>query len=96
MTEKTQRLEVRQNVLQPVTSDEDSGVMGPARSGGYAGTSVVTEKGLQDAVQRAASWASFSGQNPLIDYSNLELNSLQNHYKSRVDKTWDSTTIAEN
>ena len=98
VTEKTQRLEVRQNVLQPVTSDEDSGVMVTLRNrsgSGYAGTSVVTEKGLQEAVQRADRWASLSGQDPLIDYSSLEMNSLKAGYKSRVDKSWDSSTLDE-
>ena len=98
VTERTQRLEVRQNVLQPVTSDEDSGVMVTLRNrsgSGYAGTSVVTETGLQDALQRAEKWASQSGQNPLIDFSSLELNALSNTYTSQVDKTWDSTTLAE-
>ena len=98
VTEKTQRLEIRQNVLQPVTSDEDSGVMVTLRNrngSGYAGTSAVTESGLLDALQRAGQWASVSGQNPLIDFSSLELNSMSNNYRSQVDQSWDTTTLAE-
>ena len=45
VTEKTQRLEVRQNVLQPVTSDEDSGVMVTLRNRRkWLAEPVVTEK----------------------------------------------------
>lgn len=54
--ERASSLSVRQNILQPVSTSEDLGVMITVVDGsglGYAGTSDLTEAGLRQAAEQA-------------------------------------------
>jgi len=57
---------------------------------GYAATSDLSE-----AVARARHWASLCRENMIIDFSKLSMPQGQGEYHSKVEKPWDSVSIAE-
>ena len=72
--ERDECLLVRQNILQPVSTSRDIGVMITVidRGGmGYAATSELTEVGLRNAVKCAQSWAQRSVSCGVLDYSTI-------------------------
>ncbi|HEX7647257.1 MAG TPA: TldD/PmbA family protein [Noviherbaspirillum sp.] len=81
--ETTDQMTVRQDVLQPVTSNIDRGAMVIVihRGGyGYAATSDLTDAGLKEAVSRATGWAEATAGKSVVDYSKIELPSLRGRY----------------
>jgi predicted Zn-dependent protease len=67
---------VRQNVLQPLSTSIDHGVMVTImhRGGyGYAATSDFSRSGLKDAIARAQVWAEASAGRSVTDYSKIGL-----------------------
>jgi predicted Zn-dependent protease len=74
--ETSERMMVRQDVLQPLSTSRDRGAMLTVvhRGGyGYAATSDLSSAGLKDAVARAQRWAEISAGRSVVDYSSIAL-----------------------
>jgi predicted Zn-dependent protease len=74
--ETTEQIMVRQDVLQPLSTNIDRGAMVTVihRGGyGYAATSDLTATGLKDAIARARAWAEASAGRSVVDYSKIAL-----------------------
>jgi len=98
LEERSETLRVRQNVTEPPTHSHDVGIMLTVieKGGlGYAATSDLSEAGLREAVARARHWASLCKENMIIDFSKLSMPQGQGEYHSRVEKPWDSVSIAD-
>ncbi|TFW06669.1 TldD/PmbA family protein [Oxalobacteraceae bacterium OM1] len=76
VAETSEKLTVRQDVLQPIESALDRGAMVTIihRGGyGYAATSDLSAAGLKDAIARAQAWAEASAGRSVVDYSKIAL-----------------------
>jgi len=98
LEERSETLRVRQNVTEPPTHSHDVGIMLTVieKGGlGYAATSDLSEAGLREAVARARHWASLCKENMIIDFSKLTMPQGRGEYHSKVEKPWDSVSIAD-
>ncbi|MEO1060787.1 MAG: TldD/PmbA family protein [Actinomycetota bacterium] len=94
--DRSEHLQVRQGVLQPVTSGADIGVMFTVwhRGGsGYAATSDISEAGLAEAVEVARRWAAITAGRGLL--SDAPTTHPTGSYASPEDRSWADTTLAE-
>jgi predicted Zn-dependent protease len=83
--ERSERISVRQNVLQPLSTSIDRGAMVTIidRGGyGYAATSDLSAAGLKDAIARAQAWAEVSRGRSVTDYSKIALPRPTGNYHS--------------
>jgi len=95
---RSEHLAVRQNILQPVSTAEDAGVMITIVDNGglgYAGTSDLTENGLRRAAEHARSWARQSAGHSVIDFSTVALPKSQGTYASPVQVAWSALPLSE-
>ncbi|MBQ27312.1 MAG: peptidase C69 [Nitrospiraceae bacterium] len=98
VSERDEYLSVRQNILQPVSTSHDVGVMITVidRGGmGYAATSELTESGLRDAVECAKTWAQRSSGCGVMDYATITYPQAVGEYESPTKKPWDSVALSE-
>ncbi|MGD8396241.1 MAG: TldD/PmbA family protein [Candidatus Eiseniibacteriota bacterium] len=98
MDERQEALQVRQGVLQPVSTSVDRGVMITIidQGGlGYAATSDLTESGLKQAVREARRWARKTAAKAVTDFSQLELPESRGTYESPVEIDWKSVPVAD-
>ena len=68
--ERSEYLAVRQDVVQPFATSEDSGAMVTVYDGGgmgYAATSDLSLSGLRRAAERAHDWARLSAGRSVVD-----------------------------
>ena len=89
--ERSERIAVRQNVVQPLAAGIDMGAMITVMHGGgygYAATSDLTESGLAAAVGRARAWAAKTAPRA-IDYAGIALPHPRGAYRTEVKKRWD-------
>jgi predicted Zn-dependent protease len=96
--ERSEVLAVRQNVLQPVMTSEDLGAMVTviAHGGlGYAGTSDITQRGLQRATESAQAWARQSAKRSVVDFSKMVCESPQGEYVSPEHIPWQSVSLPD-
>ncbi len=96
--ERSESLSVRQDVVEPVASHDDLGVMVTVvhRGGlGYAGTSDVTEAGLRRAVECATAWARRTARRSLVDFSQVAFPHPQGDYETPVVAAWDSLPLSD-
>jgi predicted Zn-dependent protease len=95
--ERSERIAVRQDVVQPVAVDHDVGVMITVMHGGgygYAATSDLTESGLRAAVDKARGWAAKTAARA-IDYGSLALPHPRGAYRTPVAKPWNGSSLAD-
>jgi predicted Zn-dependent protease len=95
--ERSERIAVRQDVVQPLAVDHDVGVMITVLHGGgygYAATSDVTETGLRAAIDRARTWAATTASRA-IDYGKVALPHPRGAYRTSVEKRWDSVSVGD-
>ncbi len=95
--ERSEILQVRQNVLQPTVHANDVGAMLTVIDGGglgYAATSDLTERGIADALAQARAWAEKTARIGVTDFSRIPMPSPQGEYATHVDKPWDSIPLA--
>jgi predicted Zn-dependent protease len=95
--ERSERIAVRQDVVQPLAVNQDVGVMITvmhAGGYGYAATSDLSEGGLRTAVDRARGWAAKTARRS-VDYGALALPHPRGAYRTRVTKPWDGVTLGE-
>lgn len=91
-------LSVRQNILQPVATSEDTGAMITVidrRGMGYAGTSDLTEAGLRRAVEHALSWARSSAGRSVVDFSSVPFPHPVGEYTSPVQQLWSAMPLPD-
>jgi predicted Zn-dependent protease len=96
--ERSEYLAVRQNVLQPVSTSEDSGAMLTVfASGGmgYAATSDLTLSGLRRAAEQAHTWAQQSAGRSVVDFSKMPLAPPRGEYASVAQIPWRSVSLAD-
>ncbi len=95
---RSEKIEVREDVLQPVVSGDDEGVMLTVVDGdglGYAATSDLTEKGLAAAVARARDWAKRTAGRSVVDHANVPRASATGEFDTAVGKPWSSMSLAD-
>lgn len=96
--ERTERLSVRQDVLQPVAQGVDRGAMITVIAGGgvgYAATSDLSEAGLKDAAARARAWAERVAGHTVTDFSKVALPSPKGTFETPVEKPWDLLSLGD-
>lgn len=83
----SETLTVRQDVLQPISSGDDCGVMVTVihhGGHGYAATSDLSPAGIRDAIDRATGWAAASAGRSVVDYSKVLHARASGRYASPV------------
>ena len=96
--EVSESLVVRQDVLQPVSNGDDLGVMVTVvhQGGcGYAGTSDLTETGLERALEHAQGWAQRSAKRSVTDFSQVGFAHPQGEYETPVAIAWNTVSLAD-
>jgi predicted Zn-dependent protease len=95
--ERSERITVRQNVVEPVAHDVDAGVMITVMHGGgygYAATSDVSEPGLRAAVEQARRWADATRARALVE-RDPSMPHVRGEYRTPIAKPWSSLTLAD-
>jgi predicted Zn-dependent protease len=95
--ERSERISVRQDVVQPLAVEHDVGVMITvlhAGGYGYAATSDVSEAGLRTAIDRARIWAKKTAARA-IEYGSLALPHPRGAYRTTEAKRWDSIGLGD-
>jgi predicted Zn-dependent protease len=70
VSEESQAITVRQNVLEPIQTSSDAGAMVTVIAGrgiGYAATSDLSDAGLREALSRAHDWARTAGEHSVFE-----------------------------
>lgn len=96
--ERTEQIEVRQDVLQPVREQVDLGAMVTVlhRGGlGYAATSDLSEAGLDWALRRAREWAERTARSAVFDWSRLKPPEPSGEYATPVRQTWEQVPLPD-
>lgn len=96
--ERSELLSVRQNILQPVLTSEDVGVMITLLDGGgmgYAGTSDLTVSGLRRAAEQALAWARRSTGCSVVDFSKVSFPRPDGEYTTPVQVPWNAVPLKE-
>lgn len=96
--EKNETISVRQNVLQPVVTSEDMGVMITVHDGGgmgYAATSDLTTEGLRLASNQAHEWAKRTAGKSVVDSRKIPTDPVDGEYETPVQKPWSSVALDE-
>lgn len=98
MHTRSEYLSVRQHILQPVSTSEDTGAMITVidKGGlGYAGTSDLTESGLRRATAHAQAWARQSAGRSVIDYATVARPHPTGEYASPVQLPWSDVPLSD-
>ncbi|HEX2277068.1 MAG TPA: TldD/PmbA family protein [Candidatus Tectomicrobia bacterium] len=96
--ERSEYLAVRQDVLEPVATSEDSGAMLTVYDGGgmgYGATSDLSLSGLRRAAEQARDWARLSARHSVVDFSRLIVAPPQGEYASVELRPWHSVPLSE-
>jgi predicted Zn-dependent protease len=98
LEERSERLNVRHDVVQPPNDSLDAGVMVTVldKGGlGYAATADLSDSGLRAAVERAVHWAHETAPAFLFDTRELRLPQPWGDYTTPVEKPWESLSLAD-
>jgi predicted Zn-dependent protease len=98
VSERSEYLSVRQDILQPVATSEDSGAMLTVYDGGgmgYSATSDLSLSGLRRAAEQARDWAQLSAHHSVIDFSQLIVAPPHGEYSSVELQPWHSVPLSE-
>ena len=96
--ERSEDVTVRQNVLEPVRSSTDIGVMITVIDGGglgYGATSDLSPSGIQSAIREASLWAKRTQGKCVVDFSKLEMASPKGEYRTPVREDWSSVSLKD-
>ncbi len=94
--EAAEYLSVKQDQLEPLRTDTDTGVMVSIWDGGglgYAATSDLTPTGLAAAVDKARQWAAITAGNSVL--SDPPLAHPKGTYSSPLEVSWDTMSLAD-
>ncbi len=95
---RSETVEVRNDVLEPVTDSLDEGVMLTVVDGGglgYAATSDLSRGGLQRALRLARAWARRTAGRSVVDFSSVDMPRPDGTYASPVGRPWDDLPLPE-
>ncbi len=98
VSERSEYLAVRQDVLQPVATSEDSGAMlivYDVGGMGYAATSDLSLSGLRRAAEQAHDWARLSARHSVVDSSTLMAAPPHGEYSSVERQPWQRVSLSE-
>lgn len=96
--ERTDELEVRDDVVQPPGTTHDVGGMVTVHHGGglgYAATSDLSVEGIRRALDEALAWARISAGRAVFDPRTVAMPSPRGSYASPVRDPWDETPLSE-
>jgi predicted Zn-dependent protease len=96
--ERSERLFVRQDILQPVSTGQDLGAMITIMHQGgmgYAGTSDLSLSGLKQAVEHAMAWAERSRGRCVVDFKQVAVQAPKGEYRTPVAVPWNSIPLSE-
>jgi predicted Zn-dependent protease len=96
--EHSEYLAVRQDVVQPFATSEDSGAMLTVYASGgmgYAATSDMSLSGLRRAAEQAHDWARLSARQSVVDFTRLVAEPPHGEYSSIERHPWSSTPLSE-
>ncbi len=94
----SERVAVRQDVVQPLHTDASAGAMITIIAGGgmgYAASADLSEAGLQHAIERATQWARLSAGRTVANFADIPLAQARGIYSSVVAKPWTTVSLAE-
>lgn len=89
VAERAVQLRVRQNIVQPISSAYDAGIMVTVHeqgATGYSATSDISAQGIRTAIAQARSWAQLAASSPAT-FTAISPPSL-GHYRSTVQLPW--------
>ena len=98
VSERSDMLMVRQDVVQPVVSSEDRGAMLTVWNNGgmgYAATSDLSSSGIHQAIEEARRWAHDNAANSLVDFSKIIMEPPQGEYAVPESEPWQSVSLAD-
>jgi len=98
VSERRESVQVRQGVLQPVTTGRDAGAMITVLDQGgmgYAATSDLSKSGLKKAAEQAVAWAVRARGKSVVDFSKVVVPVPQGEYVSPVERPWSETPLTE-
>jgi predicted Zn-dependent protease len=98
VSERTESLSVRQDIVQPVQTADDTGVMITVLDGGgigYGATSDLSETGLRRAADAAREWARRSAGRTVIDFRKVAMPRPQAEHATPVKVSWNSVSLGE-
>ncbi|MBD3236007.1 MAG: TldD/PmbA family protein [Candidatus Eisenbacteria bacterium] len=98
LEERNEIVSVRQNVLEPIQTYQDRGVMITVVEGGgygYAATADLSTPGLRRAVEQARAWARRTKGRMVIDFSKIAWPHPTGDYASPVAQSWDEVPLSE-
>jgi len=89
---------VRKNILEPVVSGEDRGVMitvAHRNGAGYGATCDLTEPGIKQAISDAVRYCNLNQQYPLVDYHKVTFPTSVGERNRHEKISWDSVPLKE-
>jgi predicted Zn-dependent protease len=98
VSERSEALSVRQNVIQPVQTREDVGAMVTViigRAMGYAATSDLSVAGLRRAGEEAKAWAARTSARSVVDFTAVPMDPARGSYETPVVTPWQAVPLAE-
>jgi predicted Zn-dependent protease len=96
--ERSEVLSVRQDIVQPVETSEDSGAMLTVYAGdgmGYAATSDLSLNGLRRATEQAHDWARQSTGRSVVDFSKMRTAPPVGEYSTHALIPWQSLSLPD-
>ena len=98
MKTDTEVISVRQNVLEPIQSSTDQGLMISLikeNGFGYGATYDLSENGIKKAIDKALYWCEVCKKYPLVDYNKIKMPAPKGEYKSNVKTQWTEVSLKE-
>ena len=98
ISERSEMLSVRRDVVQPVNRALDTGAMITVADGGgigYAATAELTQDGLKRALDAAREWARACAGRTLADLQTLNREAHCSEYRTPVRRPWSSLSLAD-
>lgn len=98
VSERSEMLTVRQDVLLPVGKTDDLGAMLTVwnKGGmGYAATSDLSYSGIRQALDEASNWARETAARGLVDFSKIVMEPPVGEYAAEEREPWQSVSLAD-
>ncbi len=98
VAEQNEQIEVRQDLLQPVDTHDDVGVMITVVDGGglgYAATSDLTLSGLRAALDHATYWAHQTAGQAVVDHGQITRPAPVGDYTAPVAQPWSQVSLSD-